>query len=320
MKRPPNSSQKGIALLMVIWVLTFLTVMVLSFSLAVRSEVYSTLSFKEDMANKFLAEAGIERSIMEIFYRNTNKDQKIVLEGREVLKTDGTEYSGRAGKGYYSFSIKDESGKININYLSDNTRIIFFNLLVNYGLSEEQANTVADSVLDWKDEDELHRLSGAESDYYMSLPNPYKSKNSKFDTLEELLLVKGMTLEILYGDGAKKKGIANSLTIYSNTNVINIKSASIEVLMAIPGFTAELAEDIITLRDPEPENIIAHMQTVMGKGYDIMAPYIGVMDSNIYTIDAAGYMTERKKCYSIKSSVIIENNNKARTVYYKSPA
>ncbi len=50
----------------------------------------------------------------------------------------------------------------------------------------------------------------------MSLPNPYKAKNANFDTLEELLLVKGMTSEILYGN-KEKKGIIDLLTIYSRT-------------------------------------------------------------------------------------------------------
>ena len=314
------NSQRGIALLMVLWVLTFLTVLVLSFSLVVRSEVYSTLSFKEDMENRFLAEAGIERGIMEIFYRNTYNNRKITMEGREVLKTDGTEYSGRAGNGYYSFSIIDESGKININYLSDNTRVIFYNLLVNYGLSGEQAETIADSVLDWKDADELHRLNGAESDYYMSMTDSYKSKNSNFDTLEELLLVKGMTPEILYGDEGGKYGIVNLLTVHSKINSINLKAAPREVLMAIPGFTADLAESIILLRESGPEEITRHLQALMGMSYNAIAPYLGTADSNIYTIDTAGYMRERKKCYAIRSTVIMENNNKYRTVYYKSPA
>ncbi|MFH2047491.1 MAG: hypothetical protein ABIK92_20365 [Pseudomonadota bacterium] len=314
------TSQKGIALLMVLWVMTFLAVMVFSFSIVVRSDVYSTLSFKENMQNRFLAEAGIDRAVMEIFYYNTNKNQKIILEGKEVIKTDGTEYTGQAGKGYYSFGIIDESGKININYLNDNTRIIFYNMLVNYGLSDETADTITDSVLDWKDSDELHRLNGAESDYYMSLSDPYESKNSNFDTLEELLLIKGMTSEILYGDEKDKRGIIHFLTIHSNTNKINLKSAPKEVLMAIPGLSEDLVDNIITLRESAPEEIINHLQAVMGKDYNISASYIGVVDSNIYTIDSTGYLSEKKKCYAIRSTVIMESNNTTRTVYYKSPA
>ena len=312
-------SQRGIALLMVLWILTFLTVIVLSFSLMVRTEVYSALSFKNETENKFLAEAGIQRGIMEIFYHNANKNRKVVIEGREVFQIDGREYSGSAGDGKYSFRITDESGKVNINALSDNTRIILYNLLVNEGIPGEKADAITDSIMDWKDADELHRLNGAESDYYMSLPAPYKSKNSNFDTLEELLLVKGMTPEILFGEEGKK-GIANLLTVYSTANRINVKTAPKEVLMAIPDFSSDLADSVITLRETVPEEIIRHLQASLGKSYETIAPYIGAEDFNIYTIDALGYMEDRKKGYSIRSTVIIERNNKYRTVYYKSPA
>jgi general secretion pathway protein K len=314
-------TQRGIALLMVLWILTFLTVMALSFSLLVRTEAYSALSFKNETENKYLAEAGIQRGMMEIFHYNANKNLKIVLSGSEISRTDGREYTGSAGKGHYAFRIIDESGKININALSDSTRIIFYNLLVNYGLPGEQAEVIADSVLDWKDADELHRLNGAESDYYMSLPDPYKSKNGNYDTPEELLLVKGMTPEILYGDEEGKNGILDFITVHSQINRVNLKAAPKEVLAAVPGFNSDLAESIITLRETVPEEISLHLQASLGKSYEESAPYIGAEDSNTFTIDAVGYTEDKKKGYSIRSTVIIENNNKsARTVYYKSPA
>ncbi|MDP2753256.1 MAG: DUF559 domain-containing protein, partial [Nitrospirota bacterium] len=55
------ASPKGIALLLVLWVLTILMVISLSFSFMARTETYSTLSFKEGIEKKFIAEAGIER-------------------------------------------------------------------------------------------------------------------------------------------------------------------------------------------------------------------------------------------------------------------
>ena len=83
----------------------------------------------------------------------------------------------------------------------------------------------------------------------MSLPNPYKAKNANFDTLEELLLVKGMTSEILYGNN-EKKGIIDLLTVYSRTSIkINVNAAPKEVLMAIPGITPEIADSIISFRE-----------------------------------------------------------------------
>ena len=75
--------------------------------------------------------------------------------------------------------------------------VILRNLINSLDLPGEDkdllVNTIVDSILDWKDPDDFHRLQGAESDYYQSLPHPYKAKNGNFDTVEELILVKGVT-------------------------------------------------------------------------------------------------------------------------------
>jgi general secretion pathway protein K len=314
------SSREGIALLMVLWVLTLLMVIVLSFSFMARTETHSTLSFKDGMEKKFLAEAGIERGITELFYRNVYKNQTIVLEGTEVWRTDGTVYSSQLGDGYYTIRITDESGKVDINTVSD---VVLKNLLINLGVQEEEVDTIVDSIMDWKDPDDLHRLHGAESDYYMSLPNPYKARDANFEALEELLLVKGMTSEILYGNN-EKRGIINFLTINSGMNRININAAPKEVLMAIPGITPEIADGIISFRQDKE---ITDIQEV-GISQESM-PYISTTGSNTFTIEAAGYKGSEpsttdveqgeKGGYAIRATVTITGNNSYKYVYYKSP-
>jgi len=318
MKNEPNNylslSRKGIALILVLWVLAILMVLVLSFSLMARTEIYSTLSFKEGMEKKFIAEAGIERGIMELFYRNLYKNLTPVPEGMEAWKTDGTSYDGQSGDGHYTVSIMDESGKVDINTVSD---VVLKNLLINAGVKEEDVDTVVDSVMDWKDPDDLHRLNGAESDYYMSLPNPYKAKNANFDTLEELVLVKGMTPEILYGDG-KKKGIIELLTVNSKMNRINVNAAPKEVLMAIPGISPEIADMIIEFRKTKE---IANLQEIgiPVEAISALAPYIGTGSSGIFTIEAAGYKGDKKGEYAVRATVALVGDNKYSYVYYKSP-
>jgi len=93
------SSEKGLALLMVLWVLAVLSVIVLSFAFMARTEVFSTISFRDGMEKKFLAEAGIERGIMELFYRNANKNQMSAIEGSEIvtgrMQTTSTDSTGQ---------------------------------------------------------------------------------------------------------------------------------------------------------------------------------------------------------------------------------
>lgn len=314
-KRKAIPSEKGIALLMLLWVLTILMVLVLSFSFMTRTETHATLSFKEGAEKKFLAEAGIERGIMELFYRRINKNQTLILEGLEVWKIDGTSYKSQMGEGEYSVKITDESGKIDINAITDANSEILRNLLKTMEVQEEEINTIVDSILDWKDADDLLHLNGVESDYYMSLPNPYKAKDANFDTVEELLLVKGMTPEILYGSG-ERKGLIDLLTVHSGKNQIqiNVNAASKEVLMAIPGITPEIADSTISYREHD------EIKNLGDVGIPAGTKYVTYQDSNTFTIDAVGYKGSAKAGFDIRATVIIEGNNKYEYVYYKSPA
>jgi general secretion pathway protein K len=312
-------SQKGIALLMVLWILTILMVIAMSFSSMTRTETYSTLSFKEGAEKMFLAEAGIERAIMELFYRMQNIGMNIVFEGSEIWKIDGTLYKDQLGDGNYSVRITDESGKIDINVITDANSDILRNLLKNLEVPEDDANIIVDCILDWKDADDLLHLNGAEDDYYMSLPNPYKTKNANFDTLEELLLVKGVTQEILYGD-KEKRGLIDFITINSGKSQININAAQKEVLMAIPGMTPEIADAIIDYRQEKEILNIAEVQPILGANYNLMSRYITAGSSNTFSIDSVGYKENEKAGFGIKAIVIIEGNNQYRYIYYKSPA
>lgn len=303
----PLTGERGIALLMVLWVLTILTVIVFSFSYMTRAETHASLTFKEWTAKKFLAEAGIERGIMEIFYRMQNLNAA-PLDGSEVWKTDGTPYKVDTDNGRFVVSIIDESGKININTLNDTSGIILKNLLMNSGVQEEIADTIVDSTLDWKDNTggDLHRLHGAGDGFYMSLPTPYKPRHDNFETLEELLLVKGVTPEILYGDG-KKKGLINFLTVNSSSVVINLKAAAKEVLAAVPGIGEDDVAAILSLRE-NPSDATG-MQAFLVK---ITPPFNGFIafggEGTRFTIESIGLKGDEKAGCAIRATVSIGSN------------
>ncbi len=310
-----KKTQEGIILIIVMWVLTILMVIVLSFSVTTRTETHATLVFREGLEKKFLAEAGIERGIIELFYRNLYRGQEMLEEERKVWRVDGAPYTLQMSNGQIVVKIIDESGKIDINNLNDLSGIILQNLLINAGVSEQEASVIVDSILDWKDADDLRRLNGAESDYYMSLPNTYKAKNEKLDTLEELLLVKGMKPDILFGSG-EKKGIIEFLAIHSNNTTINLRSAPREVLLAVPGLTQEIVDEIISKREWLTASGTLNV-TVPQESSRFVSQGSGV---NAYTIESAGYKDNEKSAFTIRATVVIEGNNKYRHVYYKSPA
>jgi general secretion pathway protein K len=312
-------SKRGIALILVLWIVVILSMAALSLSLLTRTEALATLSAKEEMENKFLAEAGIRRGIMELFYRHANRNQQVLLEGFEVFQCDDRAYTTEMADGHYRIRITDESGKINLNTLTDNNGIILKNLLMNNGVAEDTAVIIVDSILDWKDKDNLHRLHGAEDEYYQSLARPYKAKNAAFDSLEELMFVRGMTRPVLQGF-ADTKGILPFCTIHSTTDKINLQSAPPEVLKAIPGMTDDMIQRIVEYRDLSPSAKGQHIAAWVGGGFSAIAPYVTTVESNVYTIDALGYKGSEKRGYAIQAIVAVEGAQKYRMIYFRSPA
>ncbi|HEV3142271.1 MAG TPA: type II secretion system protein GspK, partial [Gemmataceae bacterium] len=100
------------------------------------------------------------------------------------------------------YGLIDESGKINLNAMLqiDNTGTVLHNMLMTIANTDPNMTTdVADSIIDWIDTDDDPRANGAESSYYLGLSPPYRAKNGPLDSVEELLLVKGVTPQFLFG-------------------------------------------------------------------------------------------------------------------------
>ena len=149
------------------------------------------------------------------------------------------------GNGTITYTIKDENGKISIN---STNKIILNKLLVYSGVKEKlDQDIISDSILDWIDSNKNHRINGAEDDYYRTQHPPYLAKNGKFETLSELLKVRGVTEEIFYGsqeEDGEYKGIAQFLTVYKFAS-INPNTASEEMLNIIhsPEQVAEIIKN-----------------------------------------------------------------------------
>ena len=151
--------------------------------------------------------------------------------------------------------IEDEERKINLNALKSTNAGVLSSLIILLGFDEETAKTVAFAVVDWQDEgstlsDEVY---GAEDDYYMSAGG-YHCKDIYFDSLEELLLVRGMTEELF----AKMKPY---VTIFPKSGGlrINFDTASEAVLKAAAlSFTGESSNTEISDAESLVEKIFEY--------------------------------------------------------------
>jgi general secretion pathway protein K len=221
--------ERGIALVLVLWVLTLIMVIAADFLHATRTDslvVRNALSIARAEA---AADAGIHRGLMEI-YRPPSADT--------TWKRDGETHDWRFEGIPVTVSISDESGKIDINAASD---ALLKGLLISAGVSEEDAVKLLDAILDWRDPDSVKRLYGAEDAEYQAAGLSYRPTNSPFQAIEEIQLVLGMRPEIY-------RRIAASITVFSRQPGVRMQAATREVLLAIPNVTPEQVDNFIAER------------------------------------------------------------------------
>jgi len=305
---------KGAILIVVLWVLLAISLLAVSFSAAIRTEVDAARNVVEQKQAYYMARAGIEYSVYELlrtqsaFYQ-TQQNQQLgpqaipdVMRGRLSLEL---------ADGGADIQVIDESGKISVNLAPEH---LIYNLLLMIGVPGPQAAVITDSIGDWIDPDDLIREFGAESDYYLTLNPPYRAKNGLIDVPEELLLIQGITPEIYYGrktrsengDPIELYGLQNYLTTFSNMNSINVNSAPVPVLAAIPGLDYSTALMIDQMRYEQPiVDISQIMERIPGLTGEMMG-FLSTARSNIFTLNSVGRVRNSRVVNRIRAVVRVD--------------
>ncbi|RMF76139.1 MAG: hypothetical protein D6744_12590 [Planctomycetota bacterium] len=111
-------------------------------------------------------------------------------------------------EGAIRYGLTPETSKLNINVASEQQiEQLLTPILV--GLEIESPQELINALLDWRDTDDDPRDGGAENEYYNNLdPGPaYSVKNGPLDTIEEILLIKGWSARLLYGEDVNRNGV-----------------------------------------------------------------------------------------------------------------
>ncbi len=226
-----RSRERGVALVLVMWVAVILGVVAASFILERRTETLVVMNSISMARVEAAAGAGVTRAIAESYRNDPTADG--------AWKRDGTPHDWVFEGVAVRVEMRDESAKIDINTASEP---LLRGLLVSIGLSAEDADRLLDAILDWRDADSFKRPNGAEEADYRAAGLSYGPGNAPFQATEELQLVLGMRPEIY-------RRLAPSVTVYSRQPGVNPQVASREVLLAIPGLTAEIVDDYIARRE-----------------------------------------------------------------------
>ncbi|MCB1229982.1 MAG: general secretion pathway protein GspK [Verrucomicrobiae bacterium] len=223
---PGNSTRRGIALMLVIFAVTFLGLIVVSLlQISQFSWEESSLERGRFQA-KLLAESGVALAMHPDVEPGDPVLHQTFPDGRKV-----------------DVDIGSEGGRILVTTLGedlflDTTRELF----ILWGLDATEAATAAESLADWIDSDTEARTNGAETEYYSALEYPDFPPNETFTSIDQMLLVRGMDRVAklqprwrdyftLYGDGS-----------------IDVNEAPPDLMEAFSGCTPDAAQSLAATR------------------------------------------------------------------------
>jgi general secretion pathway protein K len=229
----------------VLLVLGLLGIIGAEFSYSMRLEAESMRAWRDNMRAAHLAEAGVEQALREL----SGDFQTVSMPFDDVLTfyKQGTPMTilprfarNRVplGSGEFSYRITDEQARINVNTATHDQ---LDKLLQCLGVDKINRDEIVDSILDWIDTNDEHRLNGAESDnYYLKLAVPYRARNSQIESVNELLQIKGVTPALFEG-GAGRPGLRDLLTA-RGTGRLNANTAGPVVFCAMGVSDAQVSE------------------------------------------------------------------------------
>lgn len=220
MKPSLHQRPDGIALVMVMIVIIALSVLAGVFAYSMKVETRLARNADSETQLIWLGRSGVDtaRAILSASMSTPNQQYDSLNQiwaggpgGNEETNNALSGFSlknNEVGGGAFSVTIEDLESKFNINMADEETLQNALNIM---GVDASDMPMIIDSILDWTDPDDDPHINGTESDFYENLPppeGPYICKNGPVDSMPELLLVRGVTPPILWGNKYASHGYA----------------------------------------------------------------------------------------------------------------
>ena len=253
----------GVALLLVVTVISLLVALTLQFNRDMRLELSGSVNLLTNSRLHAISLSGYDIA------------KATLLQDLQKGKSDSffdiwAELDASSLEQFYpaptlDLKITDLGGRIPLNNLAvaskkEATTNVLRRLLLSGDLGDidtERADLIVAAITDWvdKDDDISGDFEETESSYYLSLSPSYGCKNGPLEFVEELLLIRGITEELYFG-GEAGAGLRRFVSVTGQDEKININTAPREVLKALidtgnEDFSDELAENMVTFRDEE---------------------------------------------------------------------
>jgi general secretion pathway protein K len=304
--RQPRRRDEGVALIVVMWIFIFLFVVAFDFNVAVREEATAAHRFDDDTQGYYLAVAGFERGLYDAIHYSARSQLEDAEKKGDLY--DGLWREEAFGSGMFRVRFVDEGGKINLNRVEEATlRRVF----ANVGIEEPRRTILVDSIMDWRDPDDLHRVNGAENDYYRALTPPYTAKNGLLDTVEDLLWIRGMAADLFFGEREApgnntepRVALREIFTVDSANDRVNLRTASAEVIHALTAMPLEKARAFVEERRKLSNKSIGDLLRLLGIGSQdpLMRTFV-FTNPAVVTLEAEGRSRDSRSARRVKGVI-----------------
>jgi type II secretory pathway component PulK len=224
------SSRRGVVLIAVLLIVVVLSLAAYQYSEWITAEDRAAVGYQRSIQTRALADSGVNYAAAMISnsdamtntlngnpFDNAQVFQNVVVldngTGRRGLFTllsllppDDPNFATQP----YRYGLADEAGKINVNallQLDGGKGDAGYTMLMDL---PNMTDDVANAIIDWVSPGDTPRSNGAKEEYYSSLTPPYHCKNGPLDSLEELLLVRGVTPQLLFGNDKNRNGVLDA--------------------------------------------------------------------------------------------------------------
>jgi competence ComEA-like helix-hairpin-helix protein len=290
-----RANNRGSILVGLLWCLALLSLVVVGVLHTARMDLLTGKNFGDKIQAHYLALAGIEKAKALLYKSAEDRSHGGKNHTGDFYDAPGQFRGVEFGRGTYSvlrrarpdegsgvlYGVSDEESRLNVN-TADNDALTKIQ-----GLNPDAAT----AILRWRGRDS----TAGETDYYLALRPPYKPRGAPFETIRELLMVRGVSPELLLGKDVRQNGLldalddgaggppkyqdsvtagdlgwAGILTVNSSVKNVNaagesrvdVQTADEAALSAVHGITRDIARAIVLYRNQNRFQSIADLLDV----------------------------------------------------------
>ncbi len=291
----PRKNQQGFILIAVLWVTLLLSVFALNYAVTSRLNAQRAMTSERLMVEAHVLRSAVARAEHNLRKYLANRERlELLAESSpedEALEAERhlfyPRYEAHALE-VDDFSVEVrmvwETGKWNVNTISP---ALLERVLTACGMQiGVEMTRVMDAVQDWIDADDLRRMEGAETPYYMSLEHPYPAKNAPMESIEELLLVRGIDGDLFHGT-EEHAGLIDFLTVFGQGERMDINSASPRSMLVVGEISEETVEAVIQARMSGRIKQMSDLAPVVEpRDYELLTRYFDVLQAGRVAIEA----------------------------------